>query len=105
MSRERIAFEATTPAGKVHGHASGQAAKALVALVAAGQRGITALECDTWAYRLAAYCHALRRDWGLVIRTEREDHPGGWHGRHILETPVRIIANDAGAECGVQSHG
>lgn len=95
MTRERIDFEATTPAGTVRGHASGQTAKALVALVQAGQRGITALECDTWAYRLAAYCHFLRRDWGLSIRTDREDHPGGWHGRHVLETPVRIIADDA----------
>lgn len=92
--RERVAFMATTPAGTVCGHASGQTAKCLAALVAAGQRGVTALECDTWAYRLAAYCHFLRRDWGLSIRTDREEHPGGWHGRHVLETPVRIIAND-----------
>ena len=28
---------------------------------------------------------------GLTIRTEREEHPGGWHGRHVLETPVRIL--------------
>jgi hypothetical protein len=96
MTHERIAFEATMPTGTVRGNASGQTAKALVALDA-GQRGITALECDTWAYRLAAYCHFLRRDGGLVIRTDREEHPGGWHGRHVLETPVRLIANDIGS--------
>lgn len=95
MSRERIVFEATTPAGTMRGEISGQTAKCFVALVHAGQRGITALECDTWAYRLAAYCHFLRRDWGMVIRTDREEHPGGWHGRHVLETPLRIIADDA----------
>jgi hypothetical protein len=33
----------------------------------------------------------LRRDFGLSIRTDREEHPGGWHGRHVLETPVRIL--------------
>lgn len=98
MTRERIAFDATTPAGTVRGFASGQTAKCLVALMHAGKRGITALECDTWAYRLAAYCYILRRDWGLVIRTEREDHPGGWHGRHILETPVRIVPSDSAAQ-------
>jgi hypothetical protein len=69
----------------------GQSAKALVALVAGGDRGATALEVSTWALRFAAYCHLLRRDFGLSIRTEREDHPGGWHGRHVLETPVRIV--------------
>ena len=69
----------------------GQTGKALVALVAGGDRGVSALEVATWAYRLAGYCYFLRRDFGLSIRTEREDHPGGWHGRHVLETPVRIV--------------
>ena len=69
----------------------GQTAKALVALVADGDRGVSALEVASWAYRLAAYCHELRTRYGLAIRTEREGHPGGWHGRHVLETPVRIV--------------
>jgi hypothetical protein len=68
----------------------GQTAKALIALVNGGDRGVTALETATWAYRLAAYCHDLRTRYGLAIRTEREEHPGGWHGRHVLETPVTI---------------
>lgn len=68
----------------------GQTAKTLVALVASGDRGATALEVSTWPLRFAA-CHLLRRDFGLSIRTDREDHPGGWHGRHVLETPVRIV--------------
>jgi hypothetical protein len=103
MTRECIAFEATTSNGTFRGRVTGQTAKCLVALVLAGKRGISALDCDTWAYRLAAYCYELRHNWGLVIRTEREDHPGGWHGRHILETPVRIVTSDA-AEAGAQ-HG
>ncbi len=74
----------------------GQTAKALLALVEAGPRGVTALEASTWAYRLAAYCHDLRRKQGLSIRTDKESHPGGWHGRHVLESDVRI--EDDGAE-------
>jgi hypothetical protein len=66
-------------------------ARALLALVEAGARGVTALECSTWAFRLAAYCYDLRRDHGLAIRCDREEHPGGWHGRHVLETPVKIV--------------
>ena len=68
----------------------GQTAKALIALVSGGDGGVTALEAATWAYRLAAYCHELRTRYGLAIRTDREQHPGGWHGRHVLETPVTI---------------
>jgi hypothetical protein len=69
----------------------GQTARALLALVEAGERGVTALECSTWAYRLAASCYDLRLDYGLAIRCEREEHPGGWHGRHALDTPVEIV--------------
>jgi len=69
----------------------GQEARTLLALVEVGPRGVTALECGTWAYRLAAYCHALRRNHGLAIRTDRETHPGGWHGRHVLESRVVIV--------------
>jgi hypothetical protein len=85
---EAIAY---LPEGERRFIVRGQTAKALVALVAGGDRGATALEVSTWALRFAAYCHLLRQDFGLSIRTEREDHPGGWHGRHVLETPVRIV--------------
>ncbi len=72
----------------------GQTARALCALVAAGPRGVTALDVSgTWAYRFAAYCHKLRKRHGLAIRTDREPHPGGWHGRHVLETPVVIVGD------------
>jgi hypothetical protein len=73
----------------------GQSPRTLLALVEAGGRGVTALECSTWAFRLAAYCYDLRRDHGLVIRCDREEHPGGWHGRHVLETPVEIVTVEA----------
>ena len=69
----------------------GQKAKALLALVEAGPRGCTALEVSSWALRLAAYCHFLNRDHNLNIVCQREDHPGGWHGRHVLLDKVTIV--------------
>jgi hypothetical protein len=85
---EAIAY---TASGERRFIVRGQTAKALVALINCGDRGVTALEAESWAYRLAVYCYDLRRDHGLVIRCAREEHEGGWHGRHVLETPVRIV--------------
>jgi hypothetical protein len=82
---------AHTPMGDRPFVVRGQTGKALIALVNGGDRGVTALEAATWAYRFAAYCFELRTRYGLAIRTEREEHPGGWHGRHVLETPVKIL--------------
>jgi hypothetical protein len=67
----------------------GQTAKAVRALVLAGTQGVTAQEVAGWAYRFAAYCHDLRKK-GLEIETKREAHSGGWHGRHVLHTLVRL---------------
>ena len=69
----------------------GQVARTLAALVQAGQNGVTALEVSSWAYRLGAYVHDLRHDHGLDIKTQREEHPGGWHARYVLQTPVEIL--------------
>jgi hypothetical protein len=77
----------------------GQTAKALHALVQAGAAGCTALDVAGWAYRFAAYCYELRREHGLHIRTDREQHPGGWHGRHVLETRVEIISIEGDPRC------
>lgn len=72
----------------------GQEARSLAALVAAGPRGITALEVSTWALRLAHYAMKLRR-LGLAIEMVKEPHegPGGkhWHGRYILKSPVEVV--------------
>ena len=75
--------------GKPSFTVSGQTAKAITALVLAGQHGVTALEVSSWAFRFAAYCHLLRRH-GLDIQTLKESHKGGWHGRHVLHTAVRL---------------
>lgn len=71
-----------------------QTARALLALVEAGEDGVTALEVSGWAYRFAAYCWELRHRHGLEIVTMAEKHSGGWHGRHVLRTPVEIISID-----------
>ena len=68
----------------------GQTAKALIALDAARERGCTSLDVSDWAYRFAAYVLCLRR-LGLDIDLERENHPGGWHGRYRLRTVVQIL--------------
>jgi hypothetical protein len=67
----------------------GKNLQTLLALVVAGPRGITALEVSTWAYRLAAHCHTLRR-LGVPISMSRESHEGGWHGRYRLEGKVKL---------------
>ena len=69
----------------------GQTAKALAELVTASDAGVTALDVASWAFRFSAYCFTLRRKHGLEIETLREDHPGGWHGRHVLRSPVTIL--------------
>jgi hypothetical protein len=69
----------------------GQTARSLLALVKAGLSGVTALEVTCWALRFSAYCFDLRHRHGLVIDTIRENHDGGWHGRHVLRSPVQIV--------------
>ncbi len=70
----------------------GRAAETLACLVHAGQSGITALEVNSWAYRLASYIHDLRHKYGLDIHTIMEPHDGGEHARYRLITPVHIEA-------------
>lgn len=70
---------------------TGQTAKALIALYEAGEAGTTAQEVAGWAYRLAAYVHVLRHDYGLEIRMTKEPHFGGWHARYSLVTVIQII--------------
>ena len=72
----------------------GQTGKSLKALVSAGDAGVTALEVTCWALRFSAYCWDLRHKHGLIIDTLREKHDGGWHGRHVLRSRVRIVEGD-----------
>lgn len=69
----------------------GQYARALDALIIAGNAGTTALEISTWALRLSHYIHILRRDYGLSISMELEPHSTGQHGRYFLNSSVKVI--------------
>jgi hypothetical protein len=75
----------------------GRCAQTLWHLHKAGEKGITALEVSSWALRLGAYVHTLRRDYGLNIITLREPHDGGYHGRYVLKTPVQIVESSMSA--------
>ena len=88
MSGPRMELRAVGPQGTFM--VKGQTAKALIALIKAGANCITALEVNSWAYRLGAYVHELRRRHGLAIETQREGHEGGWHGRYVLRSPVTL---------------
>ena len=88
MSGARMMLCAIGPGGAFT--VKGQTAKALIALNKAGASGITALEVNSWAYRLGAYVHDLRRQHGLAIETQREGHEGGWHGRYVLRSTVAL---------------
>jgi len=91
---KQIALTVETPSGRIAINAR-QPKRALTALIRAGSKGVTALELSSWAYRLGAYVHTLRHDYGLTIETLREPHDGGWHGRYVLHTPCQIIGGAA----------
>ena len=82
--------------------ANGKEALTMLALVAAGPRGITSLETFKagWAVRLAAYVGDLRK-MSVVISTTREAHDGGSHGRYILQSPVEIVSRSDRDEMAV----
>lgn len=64
-------------------------------LVTAGESGITSIESP--GARVAHFVFLLRKEQGLSIETEREQHTGpypGGHGRYRLRTPVKIIARE-----------
>jgi hypothetical protein len=90
MTARRKVLRAIGPDGAFT--VTGQTAKALASLMVAGKRGITALEVNSWAYRLGAYVHQLRHQHGLAIETQREPHEGGWHGRYVLRSIVTLEA-------------
>ena len=89
-TRKHEALSVVTPTGNIT-IGSRQDGRTLYALLQAGNKGITALEMSSWAYRLGAYIHRLRHEHGLAIETLREPHDGGWHGRYVLHTPCQIV--------------
>ena len=91
MTQKRVVFRTLTSGSCFE--VTGQTAKALVALAAAGEHGCTALEVSTWALRFAHYVLCLRR-LGLQIDMQREPHAGGWHGRYRLRSGVQILETE-----------
>lgn len=77
--------------------ATGREAETLLALLHAGPRGITSLECFRagWAVRLAAYVCDLRK-MGVPIEANREPHGGGSHARYHLAGHVEIVWRNDG---------
>ena len=72
-------------------HVKGKEAKTLLHLMHHAEKGITALEMsNTWALRLAAYVHSLRKNHGLNIDTVKEPHEDGYHARYVLKDAVKI---------------
>ena len=92
----RIIIEAVGPNGPFA--VIGQVAKALVALVENGATGVTALEVNSWAFRLGAYVHTLRLSratsavgWGCSVTrrwTRLQLSVRAWHcQRGVLSQP------------------
>jgi len=73
----------------------GREAETLLLLVDRGARGVAAYDfAGGPPFRLPAYVFALRR-LGVLIRTDREPHATGSHGRFTLEGPVRLVEVEA----------
>lgn len=91
-SSVQITVRAHLPDGPYIFQVRGKIARTLKALHNVGSNGITALDVsNTWALRLSAYVHRLRREHNLDINTVKEEQPDGWHGRYILNIPIDII--------------
>jgi hypothetical protein len=97
-----IRAEVAEPDGRVRRFSViGRFAQTLDALAKAGPAGITSQEVGGWAVRLSHYIFRLRRDHGLSIDMELEEHGGafpGQHGRYRLLSRVRIVEPSAGRD-------
>ena len=88
--RKRIVVKAVGPSGQSF-TVSGQIAKVLLALVEAGEAGITPLARETWSLRLSDHVRTLKNRHGLVIVTLWGKHDEGRHARYVLRSTVTII--------------
>jgi hypothetical protein len=83
----------------------GREAWALLALIAAGERGCTPI--DHPGPRWSGYVHDLRK-LGFAIETVREPHGGpfpGEHARYVLRSRVIVLANCADRAANVAGVG
>lgn len=92
MTKDKVRVKQYFPSGEIKERVfSGQVAKSARALIKAKQKGVTALEVASWALRLAAYIHILRKKFDVDIVTQREKHKTGWHGRYHLKSRLTIM--------------
>ena len=90
--REIKRYVVAEPGGSKTIALTGRFSQTLDALIAAGDRGITALDIAHWAVRLSHYIYILRKKHGLTIEMLEEEHGGefpGRHGRYTLKTPCQ----------------
>lgn len=88
--RKRIVVKAIGPSGQPF-TVSGQIAKVLLALLKAGEAGITPLARETWSLRLSDHVRTLKNRHGLVIVTLWAKHDEGRHARYVLRSTLTII--------------
>lgn len=88
--RKRIVVKAIGPSGQPF-TVSGQIAKVLLALVDAGEAGITPLAPETWSLRLSHHVRELETRQSLVIARMWGTHDEGRHARYVLRSIVTII--------------
>lgn len=88
--RKRIVVTAIGPSGQPF-TVSGQMAKVLLALVEAGEAGITPLAPETWSLRLSHHVRELETRQSLVIARMWGKHDEGRHARYVLRSTVTII--------------
>lgn len=69
---------------------TGQVARVLVALVHAGDEGLTPLATETWAIRLSHHVGELRKRHGLTIAKLWGEHDYGRHARYVLRSSVKV---------------
>lgn len=88
--RKRVSVKAGLPHRQPFTE-SGQVAKVLLALVHAGEAGITPLARETWSLRLSDHVRKLKNRYGLVIVALWGRHEDGRHARYVLRSTVTII--------------
>jgi len=88
--RKRLVVKANGPGGQPFTE-TGQVAKVLLALLEAGEAGITPLARQTWSLRLSDHVRKLRNRRDLVIVTLWGRHDDGRHARYVLRSSVTII--------------
>lgn len=79
----------------------GREAETLLLLAEKKERGLRAYDFRAGPpFRLSAYIHDLRHEFGVGIVTTREKHATGEHAVYTLTTPVEIVAVDHGTITG-----